>query len=66
MLIELAGKINSKTLAEGIETQEEYETCRDLGIDLIQGYYFAHPQEEPTNGDAEVATSLAAHRAIAR
>jgi len=66
MLIELAGKINSKTLAEGIETQEEYETCRDLGIDLIQGYYFAHPQEEPAHGDAEVATSLAAHRAIAR
>jgi EAL domain-containing protein (putative c-di-GMP-specific phosphodiesterase class I)/DNA-binding response OmpR family regulator len=61
MLIELAGKINSKTLAEGIETQEEYETCRDLGIDLIQGYYFAHPQEEPSEGDAEVAESLAAH-----
>jgi EAL domain-containing protein (putative c-di-GMP-specific phosphodiesterase class I)/DNA-binding response OmpR family regulator len=61
MLIELAGKINSKTLAEGIETQEEYETCRDLGIDLIQGYYFAHPQEEPSHGDEEVATSLAAH-----
>ncbi len=60
MLIELAGKINSKTLAEGIETQEEYETCRDLGIDLIQGYYFAHPQEEPSDGDAEVAESLAA------
>jgi EAL domain-containing protein (putative c-di-GMP-specific phosphodiesterase class I)/CheY-like chemotaxis protein len=61
MLIELAGKINSKTLAEGIETQEEYETCRDLGIDLIQGYYFAHPQEEPSEGDAEVAASMAAH-----
>ncbi|HEV7764053.1 MAG TPA: EAL domain-containing protein, partial [Thermoanaerobaculia bacterium] len=55
MLIELAGKINAKTLAEGIETQEEYETCRDLGIDLIQGYYFAHPQEELSTGDAEVA-----------
>jgi EAL domain-containing protein (putative c-di-GMP-specific phosphodiesterase class I) len=61
MLIELAGKINAKTLAEGIETLEEYETCRDLGIDLIQGYYFAHPQEELSSGDAEVAQSLAAH-----
>jgi EAL domain-containing protein (putative c-di-GMP-specific phosphodiesterase class I)/CheY-like chemotaxis protein/GGDEF domain-containing protein len=59
MLIELAGKINAKTLAEGIETQEEYETCRDLGIDLIQGYYFAHPQEEVAKGDAEVAENLA-------
>ena len=60
MLIDLAGKINAKTLAEGIETQEEYETCRDLGIDLIQGYYFAHPQEELSRGDEEVRRSLAA------
>ncbi|MFL6245540.1 MAG: EAL domain-containing protein [Thermoanaerobaculia bacterium] len=66
MLIELAGKINAKTLAEGIETVAEYETCRDLGIDLIQGYYFAHPQEELSRGDAEVAESLAAHAALAR
>ncbi len=65
MLIELAGKINAKTLAEGIETPEEYETCRDLGIDLIQGYYFAHPQEELSSGDAEVADSLAAHAMLA-
>jgi EAL domain-containing protein (putative c-di-GMP-specific phosphodiesterase class I)/CheY-like chemotaxis protein len=46
MLVELAHKINAKTIAEGIETQEEYEACRDLGIDLIQGYYFARPQED--------------------
>jgi EAL domain-containing protein (putative c-di-GMP-specific phosphodiesterase class I)/DNA-binding response OmpR family regulator len=62
MLVELAGKINAKTLAEGIETLEEYETCRDLGIDLIQGYYFAHPQEELSSGDAEVAESIAGMR----
>ena len=46
--------IGSKTIAEGIETATEYETCRDLGIDLIQGYYFAHPQEELRLGDEEV------------
>ena len=55
MLVELSGKINAKTIAEGIETAEEYETCRDLGIDLLQGYYLAHPQEQPRTGDAEVA-----------
>jgi len=65
MLVELAGKINAKTLAEGIETVEEYETCRDLGIDLIQGYYFAHPQEELSEGDAEVA-ALPARRAASK
>lgn len=59
MLVELAGKINARTIAEGIETHEEYETCRELGIDLIQGYYLAHPQEELRLGDAEVTESLA-------
>ena len=55
MLVELAGKINAKTIAEGIETTEEYETCRELGIDLLQGYYLAHPQEQLRTGDEEVA-----------
>ena len=59
MLVDLAGKINAKTIAEGIETAEEYESCRDLGIDLIQGYYFAHPQEELRLGDLEVQQSPA-------
>jgi EAL domain-containing protein (putative c-di-GMP-specific phosphodiesterase class I)/CheY-like chemotaxis protein len=58
MLVELAGKIGAKTIAEGIETVEEYETCRELGIDLMQGYYIAHPQEQLRTGDAEVARSL--------
>ncbi len=58
MLVDLAGKINATTLAEGIETQEEFEACRDLGIDLIQGYFFAHPRENPDAGDAEVAESV--------
>jgi EAL domain-containing protein (putative c-di-GMP-specific phosphodiesterase class I) len=55
MLVDLATRIGAKTIAEGIETVEEYETCRDLGIDLIQGYYFAHPQESLMLGDEEVA-----------
>jgi EAL domain-containing protein (putative c-di-GMP-specific phosphodiesterase class I) len=59
MLVDLAGKINARTIAEGIETQEEYETCRELGIDLLQGYYLAHPQEQLQLGDDEVASSLA-------
>jgi len=59
MLVELAGKIGAKTIAEGIETLEEYETCRDLGIDLIQGYYIGHPQEDLGLADAEVAESRA-------
>jgi EAL domain-containing protein (putative c-di-GMP-specific phosphodiesterase class I)/FixJ family two-component response regulator len=58
MLVDLGGKIGAKTLAEGIETVEEYEWCRDLGVDLLQGYYLAHPQDQPHEGDAEVKASL--------
>lgn len=60
MLVDLSQKIGAKTLAEGIETVEEYECCRELGIDLMQGYYLAHPHEQPATGDAEVEASLAA------
>jgi EAL domain-containing protein (putative c-di-GMP-specific phosphodiesterase class I)/CheY-like chemotaxis protein len=60
MLVDLAAKIGAKTLAEGLETVEEYEWCRDLGIDLLQGYYLAHPQDEPSTGDEEVEASLKA------
>ncbi len=63
MLVELAGKVGAKTLAEGIETEEEYTTCRDLGIDLIQGYYFAHPQEDLRLADGEVAGVVATRHA---
>lgn len=46
LLVELAGKIGARTIAEGIETEEEYHWCRDLGIDLLQGFYFARPEAE--------------------
>lgn len=32
-----------KLLAEKVETQEEFNTCLDLGFDYFQGYYFAKP-----------------------
>jgi len=62
MLVELAGKINATTIAEGIETVEEYDTCRALGIDLLQGYYLAHPQQQLRVGDAEVAQAVGLRR----
>nr|MDQ3282919.1 EAL domain-containing protein [Acidobacteriota bacterium] len=63
MLVDLAGKVGAKTLAEGIETEEEFAACRDLGVDLIQGYYFAHPQEDVATGNAEVEANVAARAA---
>lgn len=31
-------------LAEKVETQEEFQRCRDCGCDLFQGYFFCRPQ----------------------
>lgn len=33
-------------LAEGVETEDEYRWCRDEGIELYQGYFFAKPEFE--------------------
>ncbi|MCC5855702.1 MAG: EAL domain-containing protein [Idiomarina sp.] len=33
-------------IAEGIETEEEYKVLRDMGVTLMQGYYFAKPEIE--------------------
>ena len=35
-----------KVIVEGIETQEEYETFKNLGAHYIQGYYFSKPLPE--------------------
>jgi EAL domain-containing protein (putative c-di-GMP-specific phosphodiesterase class I) len=43
-LVSLAHKIGALTLAEGIETQEEALTVMDLGVDMIQGFYFSKPR----------------------
>lgn len=42
-IIDLAHKLNLKTVAEGIETDEQYEIIKKLGCDYIQGYYFSKP-----------------------
>lgn len=58
MLVDLSARIGAKTIAEGIETREEYECCKEIGIDLIQGYYVAHPHEKLRDGDAEVQRTI--------
>ena len=36
-------ELNITTLAEGIETIEEYQWLRQAGVSLMQGYLFARP-----------------------
>lgn len=46
-LLELAGNLEVGTVAEGVETREEWLWLRDHGADYIQGYFFARPDSPP-------------------
>ncbi|NMP30200.1 EAL domain-containing protein [Thalassotalea sp. M1531] len=40
-LVDLAGKLQMKVIAEGVEEQAQLERLHDYGCNLIQGYYFS-------------------------
>ena len=42
-LTELAHALQLKVVAEGAETKAEFEQLRELGCDIVQGFYFARP-----------------------
>ncbi|WP_416306604.1 EAL domain-containing protein [Neptunicella sp. SCSIO 80796] len=44
--IQLCKDLNIKILAEGVETQAEFDYLQHTGIDLYQGYYIAKPEFE--------------------
>jgi EAL domain-containing protein (putative c-di-GMP-specific phosphodiesterase class I)/CheY-like chemotaxis protein len=43
--IDMAKKLGIVTVAEGIETEEDWDLLRELGCDLAQGYLIAKPLE---------------------
>jgi EAL domain-containing protein (putative c-di-GMP-specific phosphodiesterase class I) len=52
MLVNLARRIDATCVAEGIETPEDLEECRRLGIPYGQGFYLGVPEEVPATGPA--------------
>lgn len=42
-IIDMAKKLQIKTVAEGIETKEQLEYLKQIGCDMVQGYYFEEP-----------------------
>lgn len=42
-IIAMANELSIKTIAEGVETLEQYEFLRTHGCDIIQGYYISRP-----------------------
>lgn len=44
-ILELADEFGARTVAEGVETRADFVATRELGFDLIQGFFFAKPME---------------------
>lgn len=47
-VIQLGGSFQLRVVAEGVETQEQYDIVADLGCDLVQGYHVAKPMPAET------------------
>lgn len=43
--VNLARELSIKSVAEGVETQEDWDTLGLLGCDIVQGYFIAKPMD---------------------
>jgi EAL domain-containing protein (putative c-di-GMP-specific phosphodiesterase class I) len=43
--VNLAKDLGLNTVAEGVENFEDFKLVLELGVDLVQGYYFAKPMD---------------------
>ena len=43
-IVDACRELDVMTLAEGIETEDELRACKDMGVDLGQGYLLGRPQ----------------------
>lgn len=43
-MVEVAKKLGVRTLAEGVETEEQLEFLREIGCDFAQGFYYYRPE----------------------
>ena len=46
-LVDVMHVLGIKMIAEGMETEEEFRACRELGFDLAQGFLIHRPSTEP-------------------
>jgi len=47
-VISLCSKLGIRTIAEGIETEQELKECKDMGFNFVQGYFVEKPQIDLT------------------
>ncbi|MEG1747655.1 MAG: EAL domain-containing protein, partial [Oscillospiraceae bacterium] len=44
-VIRMAEELGIRIVAEGVEVQQQIDFLRELGCDMVQGYYYAKPME---------------------
>ena len=52
LILGIAKNMNIPAIAEGVETEGQLKILRELGCDLVQGYYFSPPLH-PTEFEAK-------------
>lgn len=57
-LIKITKDLGASPLAEGIETEQEYVACRELGFVLGQGYLFGKPAARASTGPLTMSMVL--------
>ena len=45
-IVNMSHLMGIKVVAEGIETYQELNFCREIGCDYLQGFYIAHPEQD--------------------
>ena len=43
LIISIAERLDVPVIAEGVETEEQYLALKEMGCDIVQGYYFSKP-----------------------
>src|SRR5262249_49426176 len=42
-IIDLADRYGIRTVAQGVETRDDFHAVREMGFDLVQGFMFGRP-----------------------
>lgn len=57
-IIYMVKRLGYETVAEGVETREQFQYLKELGCDMIQGYYMGRPM--PAQGISDLLEKLTA------
>ena len=62
-LVDVAGGMGMRTIAEFVENEQVFERIRNLGVDYVQGYYLGKPRSNlktiTSGADSSISASVA-------